>query len=351
MTNHPNRSKTCRPREHLRAIAKKYPQAWRQVDLFRAGRGKDLPDWPHWCFLPIAASHAIVTSAAPVPDFDSAGDIAAVAGLTAWRTTQTIYRFDPALAAPLLQTPVDLLPRDLLYRLPEWCVYIETPDCQWVGERLVGFFCHLEHDIQTGRPELRLLLDLAWAEPGVLASCPLHIDHGTIGGAVEGMLAESKKQVARARDLDVYGILGMEAQTFLDHFPAEIPGMIAAALPPLLSLVLYLCADDSDIGPGQLGRPRAKKTKKGWRLFPADNPSIIEVGYKVGRILRQYNLDSQTGQTGDRQGPRPHIRRAHWHSYRTGPGRQRLTAKWLAPIPVNFEGSDELPVTVRKVKK
>ena len=46
-----------RPVEHLRAIAKKYPAAWKQLESFRADRGKDdLPDWPEWCYIPVAAT-------------------------------------------------------------------------------------------------------------------------------------------------------------------------------------------------------------------------------------------------------------------------------------------------------
>lgn len=37
-----------RPKQHLIDAAKRYPGAWRQVDDFRAGKGKDLPDWPPW---------------------------------------------------------------------------------------------------------------------------------------------------------------------------------------------------------------------------------------------------------------------------------------------------------------
>ena len=38
---------------------KKYSTAWKLADEFRADRGKDLPDWPAWCFLPLAGWYAI----------------------------------------------------------------------------------------------------------------------------------------------------------------------------------------------------------------------------------------------------------------------------------------------------
>ena len=57
---------------------------------------------------------------------------------------------------------------------------------------------------------------------------------------------------------------------------------------------------------------------------------------------------------------RPHIRRAHWHGFRTGamkradgtdiPTHQRqLNLRWLPPIPVNVQDVSELPAVIRKV--
>lgn len=53
---------TCSPREALVAIARKYPKGWKQVDKFRASRGKDIEQWPDWCFLPLAGAYAIVSN-------------------------------------------------------------------------------------------------------------------------------------------------------------------------------------------------------------------------------------------------------------------------------------------------
>ena len=56
MTRPPFPPRTSRPREHLAAAGMMYPNAWSQADTFRAQRGRDgLPDWPDWCYLPLAA--------------------------------------------------------------------------------------------------------------------------------------------------------------------------------------------------------------------------------------------------------------------------------------------------------
>ncbi len=45
----------------LRHFAAKYPGAWMQFDHFRAARGKELSDWPDWCWCPLSAAYAIVS--------------------------------------------------------------------------------------------------------------------------------------------------------------------------------------------------------------------------------------------------------------------------------------------------
>src|SRR3546814_1528001 len=70
-----------------------------------------------------------------------------------WRMTQGIYRYDATLRDAVLQTPLDgELPTAHLYRLPEWCVYVETDQetTHWAGRPLHGFFAHLEYDIARG---------------------------------------------------------------------------------------------------------------------------------------------------------------------------------------------------------
>ena len=52
----------------------------------------------------------------------------------------------------------------------------------------------------------------------------------------------------------------------------------------------------------------------------------------------------------DRKPVRPHVRRAHWHRYHVGKGRQEIKTIWLAPTYVCGNGK-EIPVTIREVKK
>ncbi|MBI4484985.1 MAG: hypothetical protein HY655_03145 [Acidobacteria bacterium] len=139
---------------------------------------------------------------------------------------------------------------------------------------------------------------------------------------------------------------------------APAPDVVETAyrLSPLISLLLYLCADDAEIGDGIVRptQPKATKTKQGWRLFPADAPTVWNVGVRIGAAIRRARKgEAGEGQAvGERARPRAHIRRAHWATYWTGSRSREQTPvlRWLPPIPVNVDDIDALPATVHPVE-
>lgn len=125
---------------------------------------------------------------------------------------------------------------------------------------------------------------------------------------------------------------------------------------PLLSLLLYLCADEAEIGDGRArpANPEPKRTRRhGWRLFPADGPRTWDVGVRLGAALRRArereDAEAREAAAHGRARPRPHIRRAHWHTFLAGVGRSERRLKWLPPIPVNLDDAAALPATIRRV--
>ena len=122
---------------------------------------------------------------------------------------------------------------------------------------------------------------------------------------------------------------------------------------PLLNMVLYLCSEEADFGGQRPKLPPPVRTKKGWRMFPPDKPRVWDVGERIGSALRDAHLARQTGATGEntssgRNAPRPHVRRAHWHTYRVGQGRAEQVLKWLPPIPINIDKGHIIP-TIHKI--
>jgi hypothetical protein len=324
-----------RPLQHLVDISRDYPDLWHLVDQLRPTCGSGLLRWADWCFLPLAGAYAIVSGGADdrVP-FHRSGEIARIGALAAWRPTQGIYRFDPTFMDAIWTTPLrGGLPVELFFRLPEWCVYIETEGRPVLDGSLHGFFCHLEDEPrEPGHYELRLLLDTDES----LHPVPIHLAYGsTIERGLADTLEEGKRNAAR-------GLLPAD----ISLQSVRLEGF-SEVISPLVSLVLYLCSDSPDLqalgGPDRPGRSRPQKTKQGWRIFPPDKPRVWNVGDNLGALLRaayERERDRDGHETADLGGthasPRPHKRRAHWHFLWTGPKREparRLILKWLYPMP------------------
>ncbi|BCO09295.1 hypothetical protein GF1_16710 [Desulfolithobacter dissulfuricans] len=272
------------------------------------------------------------------------GDVARLSALSAWRMTRSVYRFDPALYASLLETPVSgKLPVEVLFQLPEWCVYIETPGFLWSGEKLAGFFAHLEYDVNMHRAELRLLLDLGSASWDHLIGIPLHLlENSTLEDAVSSAMQTAREYAAQNNS------------NLLEAIPEDVPQQINSSIEPLISLLLYLCSTNAEIsGQGVPGNPKPVKTRRGMKVFPATAPRIWDVGVRIGSALRraeQAGDKSNSAGTGSGAKKRPHVRRAHWHTYLVGKGRVNRVLKWIPPVPVGVSDDRDLPTVIKPVK-
>lgn len=300
-----------RPLRHLAELTRRYPNLPSLVTLWRDGKGIDLPAWPDWCFIPMSAWHAVaMRSATPDNQIERAGDIAVLGALAPWRYTQGIYRFDPALLDALAKTSMDgILPSGVLHRLPQWSLYIELPPARFSYQdagAVHGFWVHLEWDANDGRSELRLLMD---TDDGLILAV-LHLGNWTVDVAVRRVLREAQ------RNLNLTG-----TELLSDDLAAEL----TANIMPYLSIVLYLCSQEPEIDnerePGSRPHnPAPKRIKRGWRLFPPDEPTLWHVGATMGvQLRRDAGTEGGVESEGQPRTVRAHLRRAHWHGYWTGP--------------------------------
>lgn len=320
---------------------------WRAVDTVRAARAQE---WPRHTFLPLSHAGRIVaaawrTNGHPATAEALAHEACALAGFAAWRVTQGIFRYDPTLATALVETPLTGdLPVSALTHLPHWCTYIETPSLTMplVGggsTALHGYSAWINWISAEARVELMLGMDTEQPYPQLSVSVvPL-----------VGTLEESIRAVQAAWQHSYES--GLVHST-----PSALFTEGAQRLSPLIALLLYLCADDAEIGDGTARpmRPHPTKTKQGWRLFPADAPTTWDVGLRIGAAIRRAEARETSGDhhgAGERSRPRAHIRRAHWATYWSGPRSDQQTPvlRWLSPIPVNVDSAEATPVTVRPV--
>jgi hypothetical protein len=324
-----------------------YPDVWRTIDQIRAQRAAlHLDPWPQYCFLPAATALALEQAArggGELPPLEASLAQGRIM-LAAWRTTQGIYRFDPAVMEAVAGTPLSGdIPAEVLRALPEWCVYVDLGPGRTLstGEALRGYFAHL--DVVGSEDHLDLSLDFGGETP--LITLPLSLARGNLPATLEDMRRDNRAWADER---------GYEHASVAEAYGVE-------DLAPLINLLLYLCSQNADLsrsGERPL-RPRFTRTKKGDRMFPPDQPRVWECGFRLGAAIRAaQDRQASKAQGGTHASPRPHIRRAHWHSFWTGakakpgqaPADRKLVLQWLPPIPVNVDEAAPVIPTIRAVR-
>lgn len=339
-------------RAALEHFSARYPGIWPIVDEIRQTPvacqfSREVP----YVFLTLGGARAALRTWAarnkhtgPLPTFsgDTESWVPAceLKQFASWRPTQGIYRFDPTLYDALVNTSLEgEIPSELLHRLPEWSVYVETPGlmaplAKGGFQPLIGFWATLEHIDGEGFDTIQL---------GFRTANGLGVNHFPL----KGTLDESIRVIIEEwRDRHSDG-------TAQRTVPEGYADMAHQLFTPILSLLLYLCADESEIGAERERpvRPEPKRTKRGLRLFPAEHPRTWDVGVRMGAALRAaYRAQDSAESLATGRHVRPHVRRAHWHTFLAGRGREEKRVKWLPPIPVNLGDVSALPATIRPVK-
>ena len=229
--------KASRLERYTRAVTEKYPDVWKILAHFWMRKGKNgFPNWPGWCFVPLAASYAIVSGGTDISDpqhLDKLADISIIGGLGAWRLTKGIYRFHPDIFNAVWDTPLEgKMPVELLYRLPQWCVYIEAPGKEVIGKAIHGFFAFLEYDVETGHAELRFLIDLC---EGRLVPLVLHLSSENLVECIDHTLAYTRKQLEKVG-------MSMELALSVAEKFCQFDSFDVNDFQPLISSMLYLSA-------------------------------------------------------------------------------------------------------------
>ena len=326
-----------RPQKLLAQLGKDYPKIWKIVDDMVSERGKSLPKWANWCFLPMAAAAAIASSGRTGPiDSEKISDISRIGALASWRVGQSIYRFHHEALQSISRTPLKgKLPSELLFRLPEYCVYVEFATRHLdASNQIHGFFAHLEDDQNTGHHELRIALD---SDSGLMPLV-LHLNKPTLTEAI----LESYNEIAQRN-------LAHPSEYEVDD---DSKKALVKFTEPFVSILLYLCSDGADIKSDDVKiqqpvKALPKKTKRGLRYFPPDKPTVWKVAFTIGNALEQArSRSSEDSGAGTHASPTPHIRKAHWHSFWKGPkdspAKRYMVVYWLPPIPVGIKDLDSL---------
>jgi len=137
-------------------ITREYRGVWDQVRDFLNGRGRDLPDWPEWCYMPMAGAYAVVSGGeSGVLPPEKQRDISVVSAVAAWRPTRTNVEIEEDLLETLWRGEMpETVEADDLASLPAWGIYVDLGS---VSDAPAGAILHLEHDVGDGHAEFRAL--------------------------------------------------------------------------------------------------------------------------------------------------------------------------------------------------
>lgn len=263
-----------------------------------------------------------------------------------WRNTLSIYKFDSEIYKEVIKSPIPLdTPMSIYERLPEWCVYILLPDGNdlFSGngmfglscERVRGFFVYMDYDGSPKDKKLCISIDYVADKPNFLPFTLLFKEGSTIE---DGML-DFYKSMKKTAEKSINELRENELEVIKDGIIKD-----SEKVRVILSLLLWLCAEEPDITNmqgepvtgEQLRLPKYGINKKTKRFIPPNNPTVFQLGKRLGGEIRQFKDKKATGDSRISSRKRPHIRKGHWHGYWKGTGQDKIfTIKWLPAVFVN----------------
>ena len=343
-----------------RDLLGKYPEMLKIADVFYRDRANTAKDCPAWCALPTGY---IVTAVAGTDDeqiLKKVLELTIIHELVAaliWTRNKMVYRFDGTLADTLAAQRLDGgIPSEIFDCLPYPCVYIER-NMAIEGHETTGFFAWLDWGVKDNTRLLRLL----FPQPNN-KSIPFVLPIS--GGTINDGILELFNNYAISAGRKNYTAKDMRNSPMVQSFIGCI------------NILLYLCSEKPDMPDDTKLRARRSRDTYG-------NPKRAvawEVGTRIGAALRkaikseaenealpdngavngsEAENDSATTIGNEAKtdkpphsSPRPHLRRAHWHSFWTGKrdgAERKLILRWLPPMAVNIDEA-ELPTVITPVK-
>lgn len=363
---------TCeplRPELHAAAWAQDFEQFFAMIarEMVEQARPYTTPRWNYINSQLIA--NGLRFRYACGPD-DCAFYMVPATAMVAWRAGKAIYRFHRELHDEIVNAPLaGALPVEALMRLPVWCPYIECDlPVTWgcgaeCGDRVCGVWVFLDFfprrdETRPYTPVLRLVFDVDTAEapsrgiiPGATAHAQLALEPGlTVGQALERCDELVSEMIADAH-AHMQGVTNLSREL---QNGRDLPVQFIDVMHRVISLVLYLCADNAETDQRAQPLPvHVLQSSRGPVLAEPPAATIVRCGMHVGERLRAAReLHERARYENPRGTVAPHLRAAHWHHFWRGPreGPRELVLRWLAPILVGIDDQPDFS-TVREIPR
>lgn len=250
-----------------------------------------------------------------------------------WRLTKRIYSFDETVQDELFSTNSMDINSDVLFNLPDYCVFIDLKNKKINDTEYDGFLASISESPNDGNKK-NLQLGFIEKKFGLsdenfekrdnfalfykLRTISVPLNKGNIIEAFEHLMEIKEKECGYAVFLE-------------DSFVKKLHELIRVAV----SHLMYLCQEQPDYTGGFPTCYVRNRVKLNMKLEPPRKSTVIGVGESVGARIRQAYALEETSQ-GKRV--RAHIRRGHFHSFWKGKlesEERRLFTKWLHPMVVN----------------
>ncbi len=260
-----------------------------------------------------------------------------------WLKTKQCYSISEALAEDLFAMEELSFPLDAMH-LPFPCFYLDMEPFSGRykdsrGMKLLGYY---------------VLIDDVPYESPVVASCC----------SVVTLLMQENGRYAwggAAFDYDPE-YMELSLNDTVDKITAGLPENMQHIANALL-FAAYLSSAQPEVAEDEtqkrIYRPSEKHKYSSIRKW---NVGVRYMAEKQGDTANTSTLDPVMQDTADRKqkrrSPRPHMRKAHWQTYRIGHGRKEKKVLWIPPVPVGMSGMadggqkhGDIPAVVRERKE
>lgn len=302
-----------------------------------------------------------------------------IATLRHWASSKHVYDVHPNLMSELDVSMKDEISAEALRNLPYPAIYVRCPKRETVEEKAVPGACVTMDVMQEGF--------LATMHGNVLQIlfCSRVLSYTINGQSFQGNLPTSEcpittwgdafdlDKIAKVSDLfdnEIVGEGGYQALDQDNKFVVELAKRLnrkkdrsfgkngeVEDLRKAIAALLYISSKNADIKAVNASRNTGKKKKgKTPKRYGETSANVMQVGYRIGAALgaarvwfEQENADEKrVALTGRKIAP--HVRRAHWHAYWTGPRANPtgIVVHWIPPVFVNADGSENTITTIHQ---
>lgn len=287
---------------------------------------------------------AVLKRTYPEIDADQVGDISeGIWTIADWTKYKKIYELQPTFANYLADTESAKVSCELWKRLPYESFYL------YFGDREIN-----PEKYGLGSITIKTCKG-AFVRVHVVSKLILNLGIEILGNGGEEKWIGFALNIPEGMNFDDAIDYYVDSRKGIESFDPKRIEEIKEFWRPFFRIVMNACqylsasnAEIKDIKVAKKDRP-ISKSKDGKEKKV--NIQVSQVGYSIGQKFEKMYQESvnnteRIGMKGTKK--RPHVRRAHWHHYWTGPGRTVLEVKWLEPVFVM--GDEDMKAVIHRVE-